>query len=123
MIPELDSGKGYADIAFLPQPEHADRPALVVELKYDRDADTALSQIRSRNYPARLRHYANNMLLVGVNYDKEVPAGCPATSTTPASSSGREANLQMTGTRPPVRDLRLFADRPTSPERTGAPGV
>ena len=77
VIPELDSGKGYADIAFLPQPEHADRPALVVELKYDRDADTALSQIRSRNYPARLRHYANNMLLVGVNYDKEVPAGSP----------------------------------------------
>jgi hypothetical protein len=77
VIPELDSGKGYADIAFLPQPEHADRPALVVELKYDRDADTALSQIRSRNYPARLRHYANNMLLVGVNYDREVPAGSP----------------------------------------------
>jgi hypothetical protein len=77
VIPELDSGKGYADIAFLPQPEHADRPALVVELKYDRDADTALSQIRSRNYPARLRHYANNMLLVGINYDKEIPAGEP----------------------------------------------
>ena len=77
MIPELDSGKGYADIAFLPQPEHADRPALVVELKYDKDADTALTQIRNRNYPARLRHYANNMLLVGINYDKEVPAGSP----------------------------------------------
>ncbi len=70
-ILELDSGKGYADIVYLPSPEYPDKPALLIELKYNKTADTALNQIKRREYPARLEHYKGNILLVGINYDPE----------------------------------------------------
>ena len=72
-ILELDSGKGYADIVFIPAPGYANKPAMVVELKYNKDAETALSQIRKQNYPDRLEHYKGNILLVGIDYDKDIP--------------------------------------------------
>jgi len=74
-IQELDTGKGYADIVYLPSPRHPDKPALLVELKYDKNVKTAADQIRDRNYPQRLTHYEGNLLLVSVNYDKEIAAG------------------------------------------------
>ena len=67
---ELASGKGFADIVMIPR-KNVVSPALVVELKYNRDADAAIDQIRRRQYPAKLEQYAGNLLLVGVNYDKE----------------------------------------------------
>lgn len=73
---ELDSGKGYADIAYLPSPRYPDKPALLVELKYDKTADTAMTQIRRQRYPERLGHYRGNILLVAIDYDK----GAPSTS-------------------------------------------
>lgn len=69
---ELDSGKGYADIVYLPAPEYADKPAILVELKYDKSTETALDQIKKRNYPQRLEHYEGHMLLVGINYNRGV---------------------------------------------------
>lgn len=74
---ELDSGKGYADVAYLPAPKHPELPALVVELKHNRSAGSALSQIRLRNYPDRLEHYAGNILLVAISYDSSVPSTKP----------------------------------------------
>jgi hypothetical protein len=72
-ILELDTGKGYADIVYLPSPKDSDKPALLIELKYNRSADTAISQIKRQQYPDRLEHYKGNILLVGINYDKDVP--------------------------------------------------
>ena len=72
---ELDSGKGYADVVYLPAPDRSDLPAIVVELKYDKDAHTAMDQIKRRRYPQRLEHYRDNMLLVGINYDKDATSG------------------------------------------------
>ena len=43
----------------------------LIELKVDQVSDTALSQIKRQKYPDRLEHYKGNILLVGVNYDKE----------------------------------------------------
>jgi len=74
MLLELDTGKGYADIAFIPSPLYPNKPAMVVELKYNKDAETALSQIKKRNYPSRLEHYKGNILLVGINYDRDLPS-------------------------------------------------
>ncbi len=74
---ELDSGKGFADVCYLPAPGHADRPALVVELKRGRPAGTALEQIRRRDYPARLEHYRGNTLLVAISYDPGARSGDP----------------------------------------------
>lgn len=71
IIPELDSGKGYVDIACIPSPRYPNKPALVIELKYNQSADTAISQIRRQAYPERLAHYQGNLLLVGIDYDRE----------------------------------------------------
>ena len=67
---ELASGKGFADLVFIPR-KNVDSPALVVELKYDKDADTAIDQIKRKKYPAKVAQYTENLLLVGINYDKE----------------------------------------------------
>ena len=75
---ELDSGKVYADVCYLPSPRHPELPALVVELKFDRSAATALDQIRARDYPDRLEHYQGNTLLVGISYDKGARSTDPA---------------------------------------------
>ena len=73
IIPETDSGKGYADLICIPSPKFADKPALVVELKYNKDANGAVAQIRNRDYPERLEHYKDNILLIGINYEKDLP--------------------------------------------------
>ncbi len=71
-IRELPAGRGFADFVFIPKPEYAeDYPALVVELKWNQDAHTAIQQIKERKYPEPLLGYTGNILLVGVNYDKK----------------------------------------------------
>ena len=52
-------------------------PAMVVELKYNRIAKGAIAQIKRQDYPERLEHYKGNILLVGINYDKDVPNDKP----------------------------------------------
>ena len=67
---EMASGKGVADLVFIPR-KHVDSPALVVELKKDKTADAAIAQIKQKNYPAKVAQYTDNLLLVGINYDKD----------------------------------------------------
>ena len=67
IIRELPTGKGYADIAFLPRPNE-NVPAIVVELKKEQDASIALEQIRSRQYTEKLSAYSGEIILVGINY-------------------------------------------------------
>jgi len=74
-ILELDTGKGFADVVYLPSPAYPDKPALLIELKYEKTAETALSQITRQRYPDRLQHYKGNILLVAVNYDREIRSG------------------------------------------------
>ena len=51
--------------------KNVDSPAIVVELKYNKDADTAIDQINRKQYPAKVAEYDDNLLLVGINYDKQ----------------------------------------------------
>ena len=67
---ELPAGKGFADIVLVPR-RHVDSPAILLELKYDKDADTAIKQIVEKNYVGVLSDYKGNILLVGINYDKK----------------------------------------------------
>jgi hypothetical protein len=95
---ELPTGKGYADLAFIPLPQSVaatpnpsilqspspsissipqslnpsifSPPAVLIELKWDATAEGALAQIAERRYPEALAPYADNLLLVGINYDK-----------------------------------------------------
>ena len=67
MIRELPSGKGFADIAFIP---FGDKPAMIMELKWDKDANSAIKQIQDKQYPKSLEKYQDNLIIVGINYDK-----------------------------------------------------
>ena len=67
---ELATGKGFADLVLIPR-KNVSSPAIILELKYDKDADTAIEQIHRRQYPAKVAQYTDNLLLVGINYDKE----------------------------------------------------
>ncbi|MCD7738076.1 MAG: ATP-binding protein [Lachnospiraceae bacterium] len=70
IVPESPEGKGFADLAFLPG-KGTDKPALIIELKYDKNADTAIRQIHENRYDGDLKKYYGNLLLVGINYDKD----------------------------------------------------
>lgn len=70
IIPELDTGKGYADLAFIPK--KPDIPAMLIELKFEKDADTAISQIHRQKYPDRLGLYKGSLILVGINYNRTI---------------------------------------------------
>ena len=68
---ELPTGKGFADIVLIPR-KNVESPSIVLELKYDKDADSAISQIHRKQYPSRIAQYSDNLLLVGINYDKKL---------------------------------------------------
>ena len=67
---EYATGKGYADLVMIPLRNVA-KPALVIELKFNHTADTAIDQIKRKEYPTKMAEYSGDILLVGVNYDKE----------------------------------------------------
>lgn len=74
---ELASGKGFADLVFIPH-RNVNKPAMVIELKCNKDADTAINQIKRKEYPAKVAEYMNAnsaqeapLLLIGINYDRE----------------------------------------------------
>ena len=71
----LNPGKGYVDLMYLPNDQA--HPALLVELKYEQCPETAIDQILRKDYPSRLEHYAGNLILWGISYDKEVGAKAP----------------------------------------------
>ncbi len=72
IIRELPAGRGFADIVFLPLP-HTKKPALVIELKYDKSVHTAIQQIKDRQYTQALEGYDGEILLVRINYVKDDP--------------------------------------------------
>ena len=67
---ELATGKGFADLVMIPR-KNVDSPAIIVEMKYNQDADTAIDQILRKQYPSKVADYTGEMLLVGINYDKK----------------------------------------------------
>ena len=71
IIREFPSGKGFADICFLPRKLYAEKPAVVVELKWDKDVYGAIEQIKDRQYVEALKDYRGNILLAGISYDKK----------------------------------------------------
>ena len=58
-------------MCFIPRKAYADKPALLIELKWDKSAETALAQIKEKRYPDALEEYAGNLIVAGIIYDKE----------------------------------------------------
>ncbi len=71
VIRELPAGKGRADIVYLPRKQHGGKPALLVELKWNKTAESAIAQLRDKCYPKALEDYKGNLLLVGICYDEK----------------------------------------------------
>ena len=68
VIKEMTTGKGFADVVFIPFVPNM--PAMIIELKRNGSADSALKQIREKKYFDSLQHYSGNLLFVGINYDE-----------------------------------------------------
>ena len=71
IVREFPTGKGFADICLIPRKRYADKPAVVIELKWDKSAEGAIRQIKEKNYINALKEYKGNLLLAGINYDKD----------------------------------------------------
>ncbi len=71
IIRELPTGKGFADVCFIPRKGYGDKPAVVIELKWNKEAEGAIKQIYDKNYVAALKEYHGNLLLAGIDYDKK----------------------------------------------------
>ena len=57
-------------------PKHdSDWPALIIELKWNKDVQGAIEQILEKKYPSALENCARPILLVGITYDKDAEAG------------------------------------------------
>lgn len=67
---ELATGKGFADLVLIPR-KNIDKPAIVLELKYEKEVDAAIDQIKRKKYVSKIEQYTGDILLVGINYDKK----------------------------------------------------
>ena len=70
VVRELPTGKDYADLVYLPN-SGVNKPALLIELKFDKSALTAITQIKEKNYLQFFKDYKGEVLLVGINYSKD----------------------------------------------------
>jgi len=70
IIRALPTGKGFADLVLLPLPG-VERPAMVLELKWNQSVETAIDQIHRQQYVQALENYVGKVVLVGINYDKK----------------------------------------------------
>ena len=69
---ELPTGRGFVDFVFIPKVEYREEyPALLVELKWNKEVKAAIQQMKEKKYPTVLEHYTGNILFVGISYDKK----------------------------------------------------
>lgn len=71
VVREMPAGKGFADLAFIPRRDAGNKPAMIIELKVDKAAESAIQQIKERRYTGALKGYADRVLLVGISYDRK----------------------------------------------------
>lgn len=64
---EMPSGNGIADVVYLPR-RNVERPALLVELKWNKSTQGAIDQIKKKQYASWFEEYTGDILLVGINY-------------------------------------------------------
>ena len=68
---ELSTGKGFADLVYVPVVKSPEHPAIIIELKINESTGKALQQIQNRQYFDALDNYKGNLLFVAINYDKD----------------------------------------------------
>ena len=70
---DLPFGNGFADVVYIPKDEFKvdEIPALIIELKWNKEATKALECIKESDYIAVVKAFANSAFLVGINYDEK----------------------------------------------------
>lgn len=71
VVRELPTGKGFADVCFIPRPSHVAKPAVIIELKWNKSAAGAIAQIKEKGYAETLTGYKGKLLMAGIVYDKK----------------------------------------------------
>ena len=71
VVREMPAGKGFADFVFIPRLNAGERPAMIIELKYNQSAYSAIRQIKEKRYHGVLKEYSGKVLLVGINYNMD----------------------------------------------------
>ena len=69
VVKEMTAGKGFADVVYIPVRQMD--PAMIIELKRNSCPESAIEQIRNRQYFDSLSHYQGNLLFVGISYDEK----------------------------------------------------
>ena len=69
IVREMTAGKGFADVTFVPYVPNV--PAMIVELKHNKDERSAINQIKEKKYFESLAHYKGDLLFIGINYDED----------------------------------------------------
>ena len=67
----MPGGRGFADICMIPRKIYLDKPAVMIELKWDKSAEGAIQQMKNKEYIDALKDYQGDLLLAGINYDKK----------------------------------------------------
>jgi hypothetical protein len=73
IVREMPAGYGFADMVYIPK-NGSEKPAMIIELKWNKDTETAIDQIKNNKYIDALDGYNGEVLLVGITYDKNAKA-------------------------------------------------
>ena len=76
---ELTTGKGFADLVFVPIHLDGEHPPIIIELKHNTSTGNALKQIQSKEYFHAFDSYKGKVLFVGINYDDDKKHECEIT--------------------------------------------
>ncbi len=69
-VEELPSGRGFADIVYIPRPGEM-LPVLLIELKMDDSSEGAIGPIKDRKYPKVFENIKGEVVLCGINYNSK----------------------------------------------------
>lgn len=53
----------------IPRKIHLDKPAVMIELKWDKSAEGAIQQIKNKEYIDALKDYQGDLLLAGIKFE------------------------------------------------------
>lgn len=76
---ELTTGKGFADLVYVPIHNNGDYPAIIIELKHKSSTGKALQQIHDKEYFHAFDYYKGKVLFVGINYNDDKKHECEIT--------------------------------------------
>ena len=76
---ELTTGKGFADIVYVPIHLDGENPPIIIELKHNKSTGKALEQIKNKEYFRAFDSYHGKVLFVAINYDDDKQHQCEIT--------------------------------------------